>query len=86
MVNQSRVPKDFLGNEIQIGNTIAYCVAWGRAQVQQLYTVLDIQDGVLICECVLSLKGFGGPTRKSRLPDPEKRAIKLWMSFEEGKQ
>jgi hypothetical protein len=78
-------PQDIFGNEIEVGNTIAYCIAWGRGQRQAVYTVLEILDGKILAKQVHSSRTYTN-SRNSRLQDPENRAVKLWLTFEENKK
>lgn len=75
---------DILGNTIKEGCLLAYAVAAGRAQVLNLYRVLEVTPTVIICKQVIKKQYGSLSTRESRLQDPENRGlVTQFLGFKE---
>ena len=75
----AKVRHDILGNEVKPGVLLAYAVAAGRAQVLNLYRVLEVTDSTIICKQVIKKQWGSLSTRESRLQDPENRGIVIFF-------
>lgn len=71
---------DILGNEVKPGCLLAYAVAAGRAQVLNLYRVLEVTPRDIICKQVVKKQWGQLSQRESHLKDPENRGIVIFFN------